>query len=106
MKEKNEEQIRRISRMEEILDKARDIYQKLDGALTEFEAIRADVQELFDYYGSGVWQKDYEDDEAGRIPRDLKRGVLSQDAVYDLMSDHHELKETMRRLSSEEEEDE
>jgi hypothetical protein len=35
--------------------------------------------------------KDYEDDEAGKLPEDLKRGVLSEDAVYNLLTDHHEL---------------
>ena len=29
--------------------------------------------------------KDYEDDEAGKLPSDLKRGVLSEDLVYDLI---------------------
>ena len=29
--------------------------------------------------------KDYEADERGELPPDLKRGVLSQDALYDLL---------------------
>ena len=39
---------------------------------------------LEDYYTSGQWRKDYEADEQGLLPKDLKRGVLSQDALYDL----------------------
>ena len=38
------------------------------------------------YYTSGEWQEDYEADERGEFPPDLKRGVLSQDALYDLLS--------------------
>ena len=39
------------------------------------------------YYTSGEWQADYEADEQGLLPAGLKRGVLSQDAVYDLLED-------------------
>lgn len=37
------------------------------------------------YYTSGQWLEDYEADEQGLLPQDLKRGVLSQDALYDLL---------------------
>ena len=37
------------------------------------------------YCTSGEWQEDYEADERGELPPDLKRGVLSQDALYDLL---------------------
>lgn len=42
---------------------------------------------LDEYYTSGVWREDYEADERGELPLDLKRGVLSQDALYDLLED-------------------
>ena len=42
---------------------------------------------LDDYYTSGQWQQDYEADEQGMLPEDLKRGVLSQDALYDLLTE-------------------
>ena len=37
------------------------------------------------YYTSGEWREDYEADERGELPPDLKRGVLSQDALFDLL---------------------
>ena len=37
------------------------------------------------YYTSGEWRGDYEADERGEFPPDMKRGVLSQDALYDLL---------------------
>ena len=40
---------------------------------------------LEDYYSSGQWFKDYEADEQGLLPDGLKRGILSQDALYDLL---------------------
>ena len=49
----------------------------------------SDIQQklkiLEDYYTSGQWLKDYEADEQGLLPYDLKRGVLSQDALYELL---------------------
>ena len=44
------------------------------------------IQMLDDYYTSGQWLKDYEADEQGLLSGDLKRGVLSQDALFDLLS--------------------
>ena len=37
------------------------------------------------YYTCGQWLEDYEADERGELPPDLKRGVLSQDGLSDLM---------------------
>lgn len=39
------------------------------------------------YYTSGEWRDDYEADERRELPPDLKRGVLSQDALYDLLEE-------------------
>lgn len=40
---------------------------------------------LTEYYESGLWLKDYELDEKGLLPKELKRGVLSQDGLYNLL---------------------
>ena len=40
---------------------------------------------LREYMDSGLWLSDYEADERGELPADMKRGVLSQDGVYDLL---------------------
>ena len=42
--------------------------------------------ELTDYYFGGRWLRDYEADERGELPRDLKRGVLSQDGIWNLLN--------------------
>ena len=41
--------------------------------------------ELTDYYFGGQWLLDYQADERGELPRDLKRGVLSQDGIWNLL---------------------
>ena len=43
------------------------------------------LQVLDAFYTSGEWREDYEADERGELPPDLERGVLSQDALYDLL---------------------
>ena len=42
--------------------------------------------------------KDFEDDEKGKLPHDLKRGVLSEDAVYDLLTDSREISVRMLKI--------
>ena len=44
------------------------------------------LQQLEEYYVNGSWLEAYTLDEQGRLPKELKRGVLSQDGVYDLLS--------------------
>lgn len=50
--------------------------------------IQGKIKLLNDYYTSREWLHDYELDEQGLLPPGLKRGVLSQDAVYDLLEEH------------------
>ena len=93
-------QIDRIRQMEECLDASAAAVEKLGAALKEYEAVQKQYKKLSDYYGSPRWMKDFEDDEAGKLPRDLKRGVLSEDAVYDLITENRELVIRMLKLSA------
>ena len=65
--------IERITHMEALFDRA-----------LETRIISA---ELRDYYSGGQWLRDYEADERGELPADLKRGVLSQDGLWNLIED-------------------
>jgi len=47
---------------------------------------------LKEYMDSGLWLSDYEADERGELPSDLKRGVLSQDGLYELLQNIEEKK--------------
>ena len=40
---------------------------------------------LTEYYEGGQWLKDYEADEQGLIPSEVKRGILAQDTLYDFL---------------------
>lgn len=83
--------IERIQEMERCLDLSRQAVDRLEEAFTAYEEVQKEYRKLCDYYGSSRWLEDYEADEAGKIPADLKRGVLSEDEVYNLLTDNHEL---------------
>lgn len=87
----------RIRKMETYLDESGEAIEELSAALDKYEQIQSKFYKLEDYYGSKKWMDDYEADEAGKLPSDLKRGVLSEDAVYDLLTAHRELMARMQR---------
>lgn len=89
-------QIERIQHMEQILNEAKDAVQALTSALERYRAMKPRMAELTAYYSSPQWMKDYEDDEAGRLPEGLARGVLSEDAVYNLLYEQRVLMDMMK----------
>ncbi len=97
-------QMERIQRMEQHLDTVTEAVKALSDALDTYTAVQPQLQELIRYYESPQWLADYDADNAGRIPTDLKRGVLSEDAVYDLLSEHQRLLNLMHQFTKETEE--
>ena len=77
--------------MEAYLDETDIAIKELSDALDKYEKSRDKYCKLEEYYGSKEWRADFEADEAGRLPEGLKRGVLSEDALYDLITMHSEL---------------
>lgn len=78
--------------MEDKFDKALRGAAALDAALEQFRAISSDMEELIAYYESDLWREDFNADEEGKLPADLKRGVLSEDGIYNLLTDYQRLK--------------
>ena len=77
--------------------------QCLAAALAELEKaeekladLSDEIDVLRDYYESGKWRKDFEADEQGKIPQNLKRGVLSEDGLWNLLEDYRWLKKTIK----------
>ena len=91
-------QIGRIQHFETLLDRITPVLENLEEALDAFEGIQEDVKELAAYYEDDDWREDFEADEAGKLPADLKRGVLSEDGIYDVLSSHYAL--TIRLLDT------
>ena len=87
------EQIERIRQMELRMKRVAKAVVKLSAALENYESVQEDIAALEQYYGSEAWKQDLADDEAGLLPADLKRGVLSEDGIWNLLSDVRELKQ-------------
>lgn len=83
--------------MESYLDGAEVAIKELASALEKYEKFENKYYKLENYYGSSAWLDDFEADEAGMLPADLKRGVLSEDAVYNLIVEHKELMTRLQR---------
>lgn len=77
--------VQRIQQMEAYFDALEVAAGTHPDSIREDEELRDMLQALIQYYESGEWLKDYERDERGELPAELKRGVLSQDALYHLL---------------------
>ena len=73
----------RIEDNEKRLDDLNKVVLSLDKHLDDFEDIIHEYYDLNEYYGSKEWLQDKEDFENGKI-KDVKAGVLSEDAVWNL----------------------
>ena len=87
-------QLERIKRMEQCFDKA--LAAMKDGSADSLKAIEEDIAELSKYYGSELWKQDFAADEAGQLPPDLKRGVLSEDGIWNLLTEYGEIQKTKK----------
>lgn len=94
----NEFNLQRIAAMEAAFDRTEAAVRALMQALDEYETVKVDIDRLTDYLESGAWREDFEMDEAGFVPADLKRGVLSEDALYNLLGDIVSLHEQMQEI--------
>lgn len=97
----NEFTLQRIAAMEAAFDRAALAVQMLESALDTYETIKVDIDRLTEYLESGAWREDFEADEAGLVPPDLKRGVLSEDGLYDLLADIVRVNEHLQELAGE-----
>ena len=84
-------QTERITLMEKYLDEAKITLKAFSESLRAYREFQPKLRELAEYYAGEDWRRDFEDDEAGRLPEGLKRGVLSEDGVYDVLSENREL---------------
>lgn len=93
--------ISRIKEMEAAYDKVREAVERLNKDLEALGNLKDEIKALEDYQSSGMWLRDFEADEAGRIPATLKRGVLSEDGLHNLLGDTDALLKALREYSDE-----
>ena len=71
--------------MENLLDYIIEARKEQHANQEKSTRIQKAIRILAEYYGSDEWKQDFADDEAGRLPKDLKRGVLSEDGLWNLL---------------------
>ncbi|WP_300331619.1 DUF4298 domain-containing protein [Fusobacterium sp.] len=90
--------IERIKYFESIYDEVSQNIESLKNNLDQYEESLSKLKELKDYYNSSKYMEDYTLDEKGMIPKDLKRGILSEDSIDDLLIESIELEERLKNL--------
>lgn len=83
--------IERVRQMEQYMDEVAVTLKNNPDELISNKELRRKVEILTDYMDSGQWLKDFEADERDELPHNLKRGVLSEDGLYNLIGDVEEL---------------
>ena len=94
-----DERVERVKKMEELLDKVTPKVKAFEQSLTNLNSAFDDIKTLNEYYKK-EWKEDYEADEQGKIPKDLKRGVLSQDTLFDLLGKINEFEKDITELNN------
>ena len=89
--------------MEDDFNLVKEVIQSLDEALADDEAVKRRISRLTEYQESGQWLKDFEADERGELPKyqDLRRGVLSEDGLDNLLRDVANVHSRMQALVEE-----
>lgn len=78
--------IQRVIKMERLFCQVLRLKSKHPRTLAELRAMRQSLAVLASYYSSREWKEDFAADEAGLFPRSLKRGILSEDGLWNLLS--------------------
>ena len=84
--------------MEEHLDKASHAVKTLSDALDLYTEAMESIETIDDYLVSDEWQQDFNDSEAGHLPKDLKCGVLSEDGIWNVIDTNRELQAQMLEI--------
>lgn len=85
------EQIERIMKYEGMMREAQEMLETGNASKKSAARLQELMSALDAYYSSEDWKRDYADEEAGLLPTDLKRGVLSQDGIWNLLETFNEL---------------
>ena len=93
-----------IYEMESILGRALQKMDDLERKIEEYKDFQAQIRRLEAYYTGPQWKEDLAMEEAGKFPEKLRRGVLSQDGIWNMLERNSEMLE-MLGISPEDGED-
>ena len=90
-----------ICQMEAILDKATAKLDSLEKNFADYLKFQSEIKKLEAYYTSQQWKDDFTMDEAGEFPDSIKRGVLSEDGIYNLLERNKEMIDLIKEFQKE-----
>lgn len=79
--------VARVRQMEQYLDEILSVIDCCPDTLKNDVRLQELICTLREYYENGQWLRDYQSDERGELPAEIKRGVLAQDTLYNLFCD-------------------
>ncbi len=65
------------------------LYEQIETALAagdDLSNLKQEITKLADYYESPDWMEDFEADNRGELPVTINRGILTEDAIWDLLT--------------------
>lgn len=95
-----ENKIQRIEQMEKILNDHSSKIENLKKQLSIFRESQKNYSKLSDYYSSKEYFSDLESYDRGELPENLQCGVLSEDAVFDLIGENFNLAVEMLEIAT------
>lgn len=95
-----ENKIQRIEKMEKILNNHSKNIENLKKQLSIFRESQKDYSKLSKYYSSKEYFSDLESYDRGELPDDLQCGVLSEDAVFDLIGENFNIAIDMLEIAT------
>lgn len=78
-----------VVEMTEIYEEHKNLLDKLSSSLEEFKNHQKELEKLEKYYYSEKFMEDYDASNKGEIPDDINQGILTEDAIYDLLGDNY-----------------
>lgn len=78
-----------IDQYTKIYEDHKELIENLAKSLEEFKEHQKELNKLEKYYYSEEFMKDYDASNKGEIPDDIIQGILTEDAIYDLLGDNY-----------------
>ncbi|MFO3716172.1 MULTISPECIES: DUF4298 domain-containing protein [Anaerococcus] len=89
-----------IVELTKIYEDHKKLTEKLDEALNDFKSHQKELEKLERYYYSEQFRDDYDASNKGEIPSEINQGILTEDAIYDLLGDNYYMAREMLDLAN------
>ena len=89
-----------IVELTKIYEDHKELTDKLADALKDFRYHQKELEKLEKYYYSEDFMRDYDASNKGEISSEINQGILTEDAIYDLLGDNYYMAREMLDLAN------